>query len=152
MISLLPSVAPLNLSLAEGSGLAEDTHWDASLWRSSVLSNAPLLLLYPPVTKYVWVNKTNIVSIRIVQPSTYHLVVVVVIATTVESPRCLQAGQLSGHSIGGVHQDSGDVNTATDASCDDDVVTAGHLDTTSVSGLRYQLAISFNLIVCEADL
>ena len=68
------------------------------------------------------------------QLTTHQLVVVVVIATTVESPRCLQAGQLSGHSIGGVHQDSGDVNTATDASCDDDVVTARHLDTTSKAG------------------
>ena len=86
------------------------------------------------------------------QLTTHQLVVVVVIATTVESPRCLQAGQLSGHSIGVVLQDSGDVTTATDASCDDDVVTAGHLDTTSISGLRYQLAITFNLIVCEADL
>ena len=86
------------------------------------------------------------------QLTTHQLVVVVVIATTVESPRCLQAGQLSGHSIGGVHQDSGHVTTATDASCDDDVVTAGHLDTTSISGFRCQLAISFNLIVCEADL
>ena len=64
-----------------------------------------------------------------------------------ESPRCLQAGQLSGHSIGGVHNDSGHVTgaRATDASCDDDVVTAGHLDTTSISGFRYQLAITFNL-------
>ena len=154
MISLLPSVAPLNLSLLEGSSPAY-THCFAGHplehplpLRSSVLSNAPLTLLYPPVTKYIWVNKTQLQYI--LQLTTYHLVVVVVIATTVESPRCLQAGQLSGHSIGVVHNNSGDVTRAraTDASCYDDVVTAGLLDSTSISGLRYQLAISLNLSYC----
>ena len=88
MISLSPNVAPFKWNLAEGRGPA-DTHWAASLWSSSVLARAATL--YPPVTKYVWVNELQSQYI-IVQLSTYQLVVVVVIATTVESPRCLQVG------------------------------------------------------------
>ena len=78
-------------------------------------------------------NKYNI------QLTTHQLAVVVVITATVESPRCLQVGQRIGRPYGGVLQNPGDVNTATDASCDDDLVTAGHLDTTSISGMRYRL-------------
>ena len=132
MISLSPNVAPFKWYLTEGSDPA-DTHWAASLWSSSVL--ARIASLKPPVTKYVWVNEIQ--SQYNVKPSTYQLVVVVVIATTVESPRLQQVREGIRHSIGEVLQNSADVTIVTDASCDDNLVTAGHLDTTSISGMRY---------------
>ena len=137
MISLLPSVAPLTPSLAEGSGPAY-THWDASWWSSSVLSRAPPLL--PPLTKYVWVKQLQSQYNDNAQLTTYHLVIVVVIATTVVPSRCLQAGQQCGLPLGVVPHYSGDaIIRAPEASCDDDLATAGHIDTTSISAMKYQL-------------
>ena len=74
----------------------------------------------------------------IVQPTTYHLVVVVVIATTVEVSRLLQAGQQSGLPLGVVPHNSGAARAtrARVASCNDDVVTVGHLDTTSYAAMK----------------
>ena len=75
-------------------------------------------------------NKYNI------QLTTHQLAVVVVITATVESPWLQQVGKRIGRPYGVVHQNSRDVTTATDASCDYDVVTAGHLDTTSKSAME----------------
>ena len=72
-----------------------------------------------------------------IQLKTHQLIVVVVIATTVESPRLQQVREGIRHSIGGVLQNSGHVTIVTDACCEDNLVTAGHLDTTSISGMRY---------------
>ena len=65
------------------------------------------------------------------QHTTHQLVVVVVIATTVESPRLLQAGQQSDLPLDAVAHNSGGASQATAFSCDDDVVSVGHLDSTS---------------------
>ena len=79
------------------------------------------------------------------QHTTHQLVVVVVIATTVESPRLLQAGQQSGISLGVVLHNSGNATkprcpgNAIPATCDNDVVTVGHVDTTSNPGMSYQI-------------
>ena len=76
-----------------------------------------------------------------VQLTTYHFVVVVVIATTRVVSRILQAGQQSGLPLGVVPHNSGGAHVirASPASCDDYVVTVGHLDTTSLPGMSYQL-------------
>ena len=84
-----------------------------------------------------------------VQLTTYHLVVVVVIATTVVDSWLLQAGQQSGLPLGVVPHNSGNATKASTnastcelaipASCDNDDVTVGHLDTTNNPGMIYQL-------------
>ena len=84
-----------------------------------------------------------------IQFTTYHLVVVVVIATTVVDSWLLQAGQQSGISLGVVLHNSGNATKASTnastcelaipASCDNDDVTVGHLDTTNNPGMIYQL-------------
>ena len=66
------------------------------------------------------------------QRTTYQLVVVIVIATTVFISRCLQAGQQRGLPLGVVPHHSAEairVAFPFNASCDDNVVTVGHLDT-----------------------
>ena len=76
-----------------------------------------------------------------IQFTTYHLVVVEVIATTVLESRLLQAGQQSGLPLGAVAHNSGAARAtrARVASCDDVVVTVGYLNTTSISAMKYQL-------------
>ena len=69
--------------------------------------------------------------ITIVQFTTHHLVVVVVIATTGYISCLLQAGQQSGLPLDAVAHNSGGASQATAFSCDDDVVSVGHLDSTS---------------------
>ena len=81
--------------------------------------------------------------------TTHQLVVVIVIATTVVSPWCLQAGQQRGLPLGVVPHHSGDaiVTRARVASCDDDVVTVGHFDTTSMAAMKYKLVLQSNYSV-----
>ena len=74
--------------------------------------------------------------------TTYQLAVIVVVATGREPPSLLQAGQQSGFPLDVVAHNSGDASITTPASCDDNVVTAGHLDTTSLPGTKYRL-VSF---------
>ena len=72
----------------------------------------------------------------------YHLVIGVVIATTVPESLLLQAWQKSGLPLGVVpHYSGSDMCTRASyyASCDDDLATAGHLNTTSKSAMKYQL-------------
>ena len=73
------------------------------------------------------------------QRTTHQLVVVIVIATTVLSPWCLQAWQQRGLPLGVVPHHSGDATRASVASGDDVVVTVGYLDTTSPTAMIYQL-------------
>ena len=137
MISFSPRVAPLRSFLTEGSEPAY-THWDASWGSNSVLSRATWW--NPPVTKYVWVKRLQ--SQYNVPLTTYHLVIVVVIATTVCMSRCLQAGQQSGLPLGVVPHHSGDAiiirANVSSSSCDDDLAAAGNIDTTSIAAMKYQ--------------
>ena len=84
-----------------------------------------------------------------VQLTAHHLDVVVVIATTVSVSRCLQAGQQRGLPLGVVAHNSGEARAtrARVSSCDDDVVTVGHLDTTSMAAMKYKLVLQSNYSV-----
>ena len=81
------------------------------------------------------------------QLTTHQLVVVVVEATTVTMSRSLQAGQQRGLPLGVVPHNSGNATYgspyAIPASCDNEVVTFGHLDTTSNPGMSYQINNQF---------
>ena len=80
------------------------------------------------------------------QLTTHQLIVLVVIATTVTMSRCLQAGQQRGLPLGVVPHNSGKaIVTRQPASCDDNVVTAGHRKQLW-NELSISLIISFKLI------
>ena len=61
----------------------------------------------------------------------------------------LQAGQQSGLPLGVVPHNSGAARAtrARVASCNDDVVTVGHLDTTSMAAMKYKLVLQSNYSV-----
>ena len=60
------------------------------------------------------------------------------------SPRLLQAGQQRGLPLGVVPHNSGGEGLA---SCDDYIVTVGHLDTTSMAAMKYKLVLQSNYSV-----